>query len=418
LIVRAFNHPSEIGALAGLYDVEFVPVEESSASVFGRHYIPIKAMLDWAAEMEVPALLINSDINLKMADWEIKRLRWLCDGGICYIVRYNHDGNSARARREGHGIDGFLFHGRDVADFPDSFMSMGQPFWDYWIPYTFASRNRRIYSVEFPAAFHRNHRSRWSWENWHRCGLEFARITGDPPTDPSFESCRAMSIRVRQELDRQKISVPKSPRQIREWVQQKFNYRGRKIFLELGAHQGTDTAWMAQIPDVTIHAFEPDPRNNQASRHNVTLHRAAIGQHDGFGSLILSRNGWGNEWTYSSSIKQPKNHLSRYPVTFGESVAVEQIKLDTFSNRHGIGDVDFIWAAIQGAEGEMVRGGLQTLARTRYLYSEYSDDELYENQATLREILDMLPDFRVLELWADDVLLENRSFKPSSGRVL
>ena len=56
----------------------------------------------------------------------------------------------------------------------------------------------------------------------------------------------------------------------------------------------------------------------------------------------------------------------------------------------------------------MIRGGQQTLAHTRYLFTEYSDDELYENQVTLREILEMLPDFRIMELWSDDVLLENR----------
>ena len=72
-----------------------------------------------------------------------------------------------------------------------------------------------------------------------------------------------------------------------------------------------------------------------------------------------------------------------------------------------IDTVDFIWADVQGAEGDMIRGGLRVLSRTRYLYTEWSDDELYEGQATLTEILRLLPDFRVVELWSDDVLLEN-----------
>jgi FkbM family methyltransferase len=185
------------------------------------------------------------------------------------------------------------------------------------------------------------------------------------------------------------------------------------MFLELGSHQGTDTAWMAEIPGVTIHAFEPDPRNNQTPRYNVVLHRAAIADRDGTGSLIQSRHGWGQEWTHSSSIKQPKNHLKRFPVTFGGNVNVELIALDTFCRQHGIENIDFIWADIQGAEGEMIGGGLRTLAQTRYLFTEYSDDELYDKQITLAEILEMLPDFRVVELWPDDVLLENRRLKKS-----
>ena len=123
---------------------------------------------------------------------------------------------------------------------------------------------------------------------------------------------------------------------------------------------------------------------------------------------MLSREGWGREWTHSSSIKRPKNHLQRYPVTFGGSVDVQLVTLDSFHRRERLDIVDFVWADIQGAEGEMVRGGLETLARTRYLYTEYSDDELYEGQATLAEILELLPNFRVLELWPGDVLLENR----------
>lgn len=44
----------------------------------------------------------------------------------------------------------------------------------------------------------------------------------------------------------------------------------------------------------------------------------------------------------------------------------------------------------------------------RFLFTEYSDDELYDKQISLKELLETLPDFRVLELWPDEVLLENQ----------
>lgn len=407
LEVRAFNHPSELAELAKLYDVEFVPVTQTTAAVFGGHFVPIKAMLEWAAGQNVSALLINSDIELRLEAWEIKRARWLADGGLCYFARYNHDGNPSQATREIHGIDAFLLHGRDAGLFPESSLSMGQPFWDYWIPYVFAAAAKPIRAVEFPAALHRNHGSRWSWENWHRCALEFVRITGESCGDASFEACIGMSARVRQHFDRCKISLSPSPFEIRQWVQDRFRHTAPKTFLELGAHRGTDTEWMAQISNVRIHAFEPDPRNGQPSRTNVIVKRAAISDRDGPGALILSRHGWGQEWTHSSSIKPPKHHLQRFPVTFGEAVPVDLVALDTYCNQEALELIDFIWADIQGAEGEMVRGARRTLLNTRYLYTEYSDDELYDGQATLAEIMSLLPDFRVLELWPDDVLLEN-----------
>ena len=406
LDVVAFNHASEIAELRDVYDVAFVPVVETGTHVFGRHCIPLSAMLTWARECAEPVLLINADITLGLTAAELERIRLLSAGGLCSFVRYNHTGDAARAVREPFGFDAFLLHGRDVPELPPSFLGLGQPFWDYVLPQAFAANGLPVYGVDFPAAFHLGHETRWSWEMWHRCAFEFARVTGEPTGD-SLQSCLEMSWRIRRDLGTATTPLHREPPQIRDWVQRRFGTPEPKLFLELGAHCGTDTAWLATLPGVTIHAFEPDPRNSQPARENLTLHRAAVAACDGRGPLLLSAEGWGHEWTLSSSIKRPKNHLQRYPVTFGETVEVELVALDTFHRERGLDVVDFIWADIQGAEGEMVHGAHETLRRTRYLYTEYSDDELYEGQATLGELLALLPEFRVLELWPEDVLLEN-----------
>jgi FkbM family methyltransferase len=411
LEIRSFNHPSEISALTQIYDVEFVPVLETTLKTFGKHYIPINVMYDWAAKQNAAVLLINSDIHLKMAEWEIKRIRWLCDRGLCYFMRYNYDEDIANGVREQYGIDAYFFKIKGNDKLPHSFLSMGQPFWDYWLPHTFAIQKRPIYAVEYPAAFHRNHMTRWSWENWYKCALEFARITEVLDEEGTFEACVKMSLEIRKKFESRKITIFQRPFTIKTWVQEKFNYGGPKIFFEIGAHKGTDTAWLSEIPDVFIHAFEPDPRNNQTTRQNVAIYQAAIAEREGRGLLIQSLYGWGQEWTHSSSIKKPKNHLKRYPVTFGESIEIKLITLDGFCKQQSIGLIDFVWADVQGAEGEMIIGGRQTFKRTRYLYTEYSDDEMYENQATLGEIMEMLPGFRVIELWSDNVLLENENLK-------
>jgi 2-O-methyltransferase len=411
LETRSFNHPSEIPGLAQLYDVEFIPTTKTTADVFGRHYIPIKTMVDWAAHSGEPALIINSDIELRLEPWELQRARWASSEGLCYFVRYNHDGDLSSAAAEPYGIDAFLLPERDVPELPDSFMSMGQPFWDYWLPHMFAATGRPITCVDFPAAYHRRHPLRWSWEAYHRCALEFMRLTQTPGGDGSMDACVQMAIQVREGFDRDRVRLTRQPNEIRGWVESTFGDTNPKVFLELGAHTGTDTVWLSRIPGVTMHAFEPDPRNHPPSIPNVVVHRLAIAEADGRADFILSDRGWGQVWTHSSSLKRPKNHLQRYPVTFGNTISVETATLDGFARRAGLGAIDFIWADIQGAEGEMVRGGLETLARTRYLFTEYSDDEMYEGQATLHELLAMLPDFRVVELWSDDVLLENRTFR-------
>jgi len=411
LEVVSFNDPSEAAAIAASHDVRVVPTARTSASVFGRPYVPISTMLEWGAAADTPALVVNADIVLRLRPWELKRLRWTCDGGLCWLVRHNHEGDPSHARREMHGIDAFLLHGRDRAMLGESFLSMGQPFWDWWLPVAFAAAGRPLHAVEFPAAFHHSHPQRWSWHHWVRCALEFDRLTGALAAHGSPERCFANAWQVRRGIDARRRTVPPRPPAIRAWVERTFGSPGPKTFLELGAHDGSDTAWMASVPGVTVHAFEPDPRNRPPPRPNVVLNRAAVSDRDGRAPFLLSKTGWGVEWTHSSSLRRPKEHLHRYPVTFGETVEVETVALDTYRARAGLGAVDFVWADIQGAEGDMIRGGPATFARTRYLFTEYSDDELYEGQATLSDILAGLPGFRVVDLWEEDVLLENRAFQ-------
>jgi FkbM family methyltransferase len=414
LQVVTFNHDSERERLA-CYGVEIVPVKSTAIQTFGRHYVPIHSMLDWAAWRNLAVLLINSDIELRLKPHEMNRLRWLSDDGLCYFIRHNWEARD-RPVRELYGIDAFLLHGRNARGFPPSFLSMGQPWWDYWLPHTFVKWGLPVYAVEWSAAWHQKHDVQWSQQNWHRCGLEFDRVANELNGKRSFAACVDMSWRVRGEFDKLRKPIPKQPGSIQAWLEQTFGHNGRqRTFLELGAHDGTDTVQLAKLPGVTLHAFEPDPRNNpQAAARgalfpNVSLYRVAISDHVGVTPFTLSKAGWGKEWTHSSSIHQPKAHLQRYPVTFGETIEVPCTTLDAFCDAAGIGTVDFIWADIQGAEGEMVRGGMKTLGRTRYLYTEYSDDEMYEGQPTLSDLMRMLPGWRVVELWPDDVLLENKA---------
>src|SRR5207244_7624018 len=120
------NHPTEIPELEKHFSIEFVPVKETTIDTFGAHFMPVNALLDWARRKDAPVLIINSDIELKMDSWELKRLRWIAENGLCYFIRFNHDGDPDRGTREPDGIDAFLFHGRDGDLFARSFMSLGK----------------------------------------------------------------------------------------------------------------------------------------------------------------------------------------------------------------------------------------------------------------------------------------------------
>jgi FkbM family methyltransferase len=139
------------------------------------------------------------------------------------------------------------------------------------------------------------------------------------------------------------------------------------------------------------------------------LIEAAVGNQDGDTDFHMSERP-GKEWSYSSSIRLPKWHLIEYPdITFDKTIKVKILKLDTW---HTPGcKIDYIWADVQGAEEDLILGGLRTLSETHYFYTEFSDKEMYEGQITLAGIKKLLPNFTVEKIIKDNVLLRNTTWK-------
>lgn len=201
------------------------------------------------------------------------------------------------------------------------------------------------------------------------------------------------------------------------------------VVIELGAHVGDDTEWICNHlrQPFTYVAVEPDPRNFvvlknrmiNAARGDVRLYETAVGAEDGVQTFYLSggrREEHDENYVHtdSSSIKRPDGILQRYPwMQFTEShVAVYQ--LDTITKIERLRRVDLIWADVQGAELDLVRGAQETLARTRFFYTEcYARTYLYRGQPTLEQIERELPgdDWHVIFRTQTDVLFENRKPK-------
>lgn len=198
----------------------------------------------------------------------------------------------------------------------------------------------------------------------------------------------------------------------------------RPTILEIGSNDGTHTMQFAVFfREPEIHCFEPEPRAVRRFRRNlgdlscVHLVEAAVGASTG--SVRFHRSG-GNRhgrwrrplpegWDFSGSIRPPKRHLEVYPdVEFGEILEVPMVAIDDWAREHPVERIDLVWMDVQGAERDVLTGMRETLPRVRFLYTEFSDDELYAGQPDLAEILDMLPEFEVLERFPGDVLLRRR----------
>ena len=191
------------------------------------------------------------------------------------------------------------------------------------------------------------------------------------------------------------------------------------VILEIGANCGQSTVtFMEQMPNATVYCFEPDPRaiskfKRMIQHPNVHLIEAAVGANSGH---VMFNQSSGAEhidpagWDHSGSIRKPKTHLEAFPgVKFEKQIPVPLIKLDDWAQEHQIGEVDFIWADVQGAESDLILGSVDTLLKTRYFYTEYSDDEQYEGQINLNTLTTLLNNIglHLLHKYPHDVLFQN-----------
>ena len=197
------------------------------------------------------------------------------------------------------------------------------------------------------------------------------------------------------------------------------------VILEIGCNDGEHTRMFMQcFAEARIYAFEPDVRARARFESNiqdkrVQLFATAVGANDGITTFYPSNGLPPNKsaanmpggWDLSGSIRAPKEHLDMHPwCRFDAGIDVAVTRLDSWRRQQAIGTVDFIWADVQGAEGDLIKGGRETLANTRYFYTEYNNRELYEGQLGLRELLSLLPDFDVVQRYPHDVLLRNRCY--------
>jgi len=177
LEVCALQPSSEIAALRLVYPgMAFVGVVPSPA--FDRPCVPINTFVGSIASMGHPALVINADLELRLTPAALARLASLADTGLPYLTRIDHDAGDANPAPELRGIDALIVHPRFAQQCDDSFLALGQPWWDYWLPEVAVQRGEQLYTTSEPACYHLRHPKGWDEANWHRCASEFARVAG------------------------------------------------------------------------------------------------------------------------------------------------------------------------------------------------------------------------------------------------
>jgi len=185
------------------------------------------------------------------------------------------------------------------------------------------------------------------------------------------------------------------------------------LIVEVGCNDGTDTRkFLDTFPECRIICFECDRRAIAMFKRNINdprvqLVEAAAADRNGFTPWFASHGEVPKtaichvapesllDWEKSGSIRRPTGHtIEPGWCTFAEEGSVQTVTLDSclqperFPRSAG---VDLLWLDVQGAEADVIKGAWKTLARTRYLYTEFYDREFRQQNADLPELYEGAP---------------------------
>lgn len=198
---------------------------------------------------------------------------------------------------------------------------------------------------------------------------------------------------------------------ITQYIQAKAENKNNFV-LEIGANNGSDTVvFDALLEGYQIIAFEPDDRafaklNNNKFKSTSCL-QMAISDVDGV--LPFHKSTSAQDWDMSGSLLEPHNHKKYHAwVQFNEIINVQSYRLDTFFKGKVLNEISFIWMDTQGAEKKVLLGMGELLKKTRYIWTEYNNAELYKGQPKQTELLGLLKDFEMIIDDGDNILMKNK----------
>lgn len=215
-----------------------------------------------------------------------------------------------------------------------------------------------------------------------------------------------------------------APNGISKYEIKKLLKKENPIILEIGAHDGADTIGFLQIINkVKLYCFEPNPDTalifkkrieelkKRKKNINCSLFEVAISDKNGQSEFYITAE---KKYSAQSTLKKPKNILKQSQNIWknGKTIIVKTEKLDDWVKKQNIQQIDFIWADTEGAEKALIKGGLKTLnEKTKFFYTEFNNNEAFEDQPKLSEILKLLPNFKLLKIYGNNALLKNIRIK-------
>lgn len=173
LKVYSVNGYAEISQLSERFpDVNFIPTHRTFEHKFGRPYVAVNALLDFAKEQEDEHILIlNSDIFLHNARTVLE------DASAKHEFSFAHrldvaevEPLSPNPKPMSWGIDIFLLRKSVIHFFPQTSFAVGLTHWDYFLPYVMIKNGVKANEIKTPFAYHKIHPQQWQHSTYLSMG--------------------------------------------------------------------------------------------------------------------------------------------------------------------------------------------------------------------------------------------------------
>lgn len=124
-------------------------------------------------------------------------------------------------------------------------------------------------------------------------------------------------------------------------------------------------------------------------KDNVLICNVACGPEEKEMPMYVSHQNQGQ----SNSLLKPEGHLSQHPeIIFDDAEVVKVVTLDSLKVTG-----DLLVMDCQGYEGEVLKGGIETLKQVSIIYTEVNRGQTYEGNMEIEEIDNLLSDFKRIE---------------------
>ena len=164
-----------------------------------------------------------------------------------------------------------------------------------------------------------------------------------------------------------------------------------KCILDIGCANARERIAFRTHFSGPIHYFEADPRWDRSlkrieAKDNNFVIRKAVSDIDGEVKLLQSKKHinynpknlsrkmeYHDNWKFSNTIKTAsKEHRNKWLLIFKDDpIVVPSITLNSWIKDKDIEEIDLIWLTVEGAEGDVIKEGLDVFNRARYIYMPY-----------------------------------------------